>query len=93
MPTVFIPYQLRTLTAGKRSLHSDKLILNEIFTDLDSKYPGIRAAVIEDDAVKPGISILCGEWQPKFGLLEKVQPDTEIHIVPAISGGASPIIC
>ena len=51
----------------------------------ESCYSG--TALVEDDRVKPNISVAVdGEVTP-LGMLEKVNEDSEVHFLPAIGGG------
>ncbi len=80
MATVFFSQSLHDVTGGAREWQTDACSMRELGTELEKAFPGIRrplqsAAVVIDGDIVPGA------W------LEKLAPDSEIHFLPAISGG------
>jgi len=61
--------------------------LRELVDNLESAYPGTRSHLIEDDRLKPGLAAIVGHVATRRGLLQKLEPDTEVHFITAISGG------
>ena len=50
-------------------------------------FPWFKNRLVEDGRVKPNISVaIDGEITP-LGMIEKVTEDSEVHFLPAISGG------
>ena len=63
--------------------------LGEAIEDAERQYPGVKMALLPDGRnLKAGMAAVCGESPARYGLRERVSADTEIHFVPAISGGA-----
>ena len=61
--------------------------VRQIIESLDQKYPGFKNRLVEDGRVKPNISVaIDGEITP-LGMIEKVSEESEVHFLPAISGG------
>ena len=61
--------------------------VRQIIDNLDAQYPGFKVRLVEDGRVKPNISVaIDGEITP-LGLIEKVGEQSEVHFLPAISGG------
>ena len=61
--------------------------VRQIIESLDQKYPGFKDRLVEDGRVKPNISVaIDGEITP-LGMIEKVSEESEVHFLPAISGG------
>lgn len=88
MATVFIPSLMQTLTDGEKQVRVEGSTVRQIINNLDGMYPGVKARLVEDDRVKPNISVAVdGEVTP-LGMLEKVGEDSEVHFLPAIGGGA-----
>ena len=88
MPTVHIPSLLQDLTAGRRELQIDGATVREIVENLERAFPGIKDHFLEGDRLRPNISVAVdGEVSP-LGLLERVEPHSEIHFVTAIRGGS-----
>ena len=72
MATVFIPSLMQKLTNGEH---------------LEKAFPGIKERLVDDDRIKPNISVAVdGEVSP-LGMLEKVAENSEVHFLPAIGGG------
>ena len=88
MATVFVPSLMQSLTDGKTRVQIPGATVRQIINNLESEYPGFKARLVEDDRVKPNISVAVdGEVTP-LGMLEKVNDDSEVHFLPAIGGGA-----
>ena len=88
MATVFIPSLMQTLTDGEKQVRVEGFTVRQIINNLDGMYPGVKERLVEDDRVKPNISVAVdGEVTP-LGMLEKVREDSEVHFLPAIGGGA-----
>ena len=88
MATVFVPSLMQSLTDGKTRVQIPGATVRQIINNLESEYPGFKARLVEDDRVKPNISVAVdGEVTP-LGMLEKVNDNSEVHFLPAIGGGA-----
>lgn len=89
MATVFVPSLMQSLTDGARQVRVEGSTVRQIIDNMDSAYPGVKARLVEDNRVKPNISVAVdGEVTP-LGMLEKVGEDSEVHFLPAIGGGAA----
>tara|TARA_B100000745_G_C19804424_1_gene264794 strand:+ start:60 stop:296 length:237 start_codon:yes stop_codon:yes gene_type:complete len=78
---------MQSLTDGKQRVEIGGANIRQIIDNLEQKFPGFKDRVVEDGRVKPNISIAVdGEITP-LGLIQKIHPDSEIHFLPAISGG------
>ena len=87
MPTVAIPSLLRNLTNGKESITVPGATIREIINNLETRYPGLKARLCEDDRIKPGIAVYVNGLLTRGSILESVDADAEIHFLPAIGGG------
>lgn len=88
--TVIIPTPLRRFTDGVESVNTSGATIVEIFEQLESQFPGIRARLCEDNGdLKRFINVYVDGEDIRF--LEKLQTpvnaNAEISIVPAIAGG------
>ena len=96
MAVIFhIPGALRVYTDGKRQVEigAAHRTLREALRALWLRYPGLRDRLTtEQGEVREHINIFVGNEDVRYldGLATPVPDDTEITIVPAISGGASP---
>lgn len=87
MAQVFLPYDLRKFTGGNGQVDVAGATLGELVSNLESAYPGITEHILEDGRLKPGLAAVVGHVATRQGLLQPLEPDTEVHFVPAISGG------
>ncbi len=88
MANVFLPFALRKYAVGAREVNVPGKTLGELIKNLEKRYPGISAHLIEDGKLKPGLAAVCGTTETRQGLMQPLEDDTEVHFVPAISGGA-----
>ena len=93
MPVTFhIPGALREFTDGRRTVqleNSPKLVADAL-SALYALHPGVRDRVItEQGQVRDHINVFVGEENIRYtgGLATPVPPNSEISIVPAVSGG------
>ena len=87
MPRVFIPPLLRPLTDGLEVIEASGLSVAEVIEQLDERFPGFRARLVENDRLKPGLAVGIGTRVSASGLSSKLNPDDEVHFLPAIGGG------
>ena len=87
MATVHIPTQLRTLSGGVERVEVTGDNLRQIIAALEAAYPGLGSRLLKDDAISPGLAVSIDGAFTNRGLLAKVQPESEIHFLPAIGGG------
>ncbi len=85
--TVHIPSALRSYTKQKSKVAIEGQTLAEVLSALDRRYPGLCFRIItEQDTIRPHIRIFVNEEQVR-GLSVALQPDDQIHIICALSGG------
>jgi len=84
MPSVFIPHALRPLANGQESVEASGSTVREAVNNLD---PALRAALLDGAKLKPNLAVAVDGAVAPMGLLERVDPNSEIHFVAAISGG------
>jgi sulfur-carrier protein len=90
--TFHIPAALREFTDGRSTvkLEASGTTVAEALSALWNAYPGIRDRVLnEQDQVRQHINIFVGNENIRYtgGLTTRVPNDSEISIVPAVSGG------
>lgn len=88
MPTVWIPPQLRTLTEGRETVRVGGTTVQEVIDQLEASHPGIKARLCDDNGLRPGLAVAIGPNLARLGLLESVPAESEVHFLPAISGGS-----
>lgn len=84
MPIVFIPSALRALADGQESVEVAGSTVREVVNNLDA---GLRAALLDGAKLKPNLAVAVDGAVAPMGLLERVEPESEIHFVAAIAGG------
>ncbi len=84
---MFVPYNLRKLTGGESEVVLPGETLGKLIENLESTYPGFSEHLLQDGRLKPGLAAVCGHAATRQGLLQKLEDDTEVHFVPAVSGG------
>lgn len=87
MPRVFIPPSLRRLTGGERSLDLPGRSVRELVEQLDERFPGIKARLCEGNHLKPGLAVAVDSRISDLGLMEAVNPQSEVHFVSSVGGG------
>ena len=87
MAQVWIPALLRELAGGQQTVHADGGTVLQVIEDLEERYPGMQARLCVGDRLQPSLTVAVdGEVSP-LGLRQPVNPDSEIHFLPVISGG------
>jgi molybdopterin synthase sulfur carrier subunit len=87
MATVFLPYALRKYADGAEQVEVAASTLCELVDNLEAAYPGTKHHLVVDGALKPGLAAIVGHLATRRGLLQKLDPDVEVHFITAISGG------
>ena len=84
---VRLPTMLESYAGGTRDVQADVSTVAELLRDLDTRYPGIRFRMInEQDQLRPHMKIFVN--RESINLLDTaVAPDDEIVILQSLSGG------
>jgi chorismate-pyruvate lyase/molybdopterin converting factor small subunit len=90
MPTVWIPALMRNLTAGQETVQIRGGTVREVIDALDAKCPGLKSRLCVNDQLRPGLAIVIDTEVARGGLTESVGEASEVHFIPAISGGMMP---
>lgn len=87
MATLFIPVPLRELTNGEDRIDVPGKTFGEALDELDRRYPGVKARLVRGEELIPGFQVSVNDVLTKQGLRTKLDPASEVHILPAIGGG------
>jgi molybdopterin converting factor small subunit len=79
---VAIPRALRDLAGGHEQIEVEAGDVRQLLAELERRYPGLGHALREDSAVAIDAEIVPDP------LLERVGPDSEVHFLPRVAGGA-----
>jgi sulfur-carrier protein len=87
MPRVFIPFQLRDLTAGQAEIEAQGATVREIIAALEERFPGIRDRLCQAGDLSPALQVSIDGTFSRRGLAAKVPPASEVHFLPVFGGG------
>ncbi len=87
MPSVYIPSLLRHITDGLYIVQVEGTTVRAVIDDLDLKYQGMKQRLLDGSQLRSNVSVAIDGQTATLGLSEIVGPDSEIHFIPAISGG------
>lgn len=87
MATVYIPALMRELTGGSATVEVEGQTVRQIVNALESRYPGMRDRLVDGDLLSPRVNVAVDGYVTRIGLMERVGPTSEVHFLPAISGG------
>ncbi|WP_244930037.1 MoaD/ThiS family protein [Nocardioides sp. W7] len=88
--SVRIPTILRTYTGGESEVSASGATLGEVLEDLDARYSGIRARILDDSGeLRRFVNVYVGNEDVRFlDSLATPTPDgTQISVIPAVAGG------
>lgn len=90
MATIYIPSLMRDLTGGREIIQIEGADMRQVIANLEAAYPGFKQRLLEDDAqrIKPNIAVMIDGRNARRILIDKVNENSEIHFLPAISGGS-----
>ncbi len=80
MAKVFFPRALHDLTGGAQEWEVEASSMRELATRLEEAFPGLGARLASAAVAIDG-DVVPGAW------LERLEPQSEIHFLPALSGG------
>ena len=87
MAEVWIPTSIQKRTGGRQQVQVSGATVRQIVNNLELEYPGIRDDLCHGDDISPGIAVIVDGETANLGMLERVKEDSEVHFLPAISGG------
>ncbi|HEX7354414.1 MAG TPA: MoaD/ThiS family protein [Mycobacteriales bacterium] len=87
---VRIPTILRTYTGGAKSVEGSGGSLDELLTDLDGKYAGLRGRLVGDDgSLHRFVNVYVNDEDVRFlgGLATDLKDGDSVTVLPAVAGG------
>ena len=85
MAKVFLPYQLKKATNNQDFIEVQGKTLREVIDNLEKMFPGTKEHLVEEERIKPGLAAICGFSATRKGLLQELEPETEVHFLPSIA--------
>ena len=86
---VRIPTILRQYTAGERAVEGSGTTLDEVFSDLESRHPGLRERLVEDGQLRRFVNVYVNDEDVRFtgGLGTELSDGDQVVVLPAVAGG------
>lgn len=88
MATVWIPSLLRDLCGGERVVEASGRTVREVIANLEARCPGMGERILREGELRPELAISVDGETTQIGLLQPVGERAEVHILPALGGGA-----
>jgi molybdopterin converting factor small subunit len=88
MASVWIPATWQHLTGGEAVVQAPGRTVRELLARLDERYPGLKAAIVQDDGrLRPGVAVAVDGYISNLGLFQPLDDGSDVQFVPAIGGG------
>ncbi|MEU0968635.1 MoaD/ThiS family protein [Streptomyces sp. NPDC005917] len=86
---VRIPTILRQYTDGQKAVDGSGGTLAELFTDLETRHPGIHARIVDDGKLRRFVNVYLNDEDVRFvdGIETKLTDGDTVTILPAVAGG------
>ena len=88
---VRIPTILRQYTDGERAVEGAGTTVDEVFSDLETRHPGLRDRLVEDGQLRRFVNVYGTDEDVRFlgGLATSVDDGDDVTILPAVAGGSA----
>ena len=87
MPEVWIPSLVRSLTDGLEQVQVPGETIREVIENLEARFPGIKERICEEGRIRSGLAVAIDGVVSNDGMRQRVEGESEVHFVTAISGG------
>ena len=88
MATVFIPNVLQAFSDGLARVDVPGRTLRQVFANLEAAYPAMKDQIVVDGDIRAGLAIAVDNEIAAEGLVQVIDEDSEVRILPAVGGGA-----
>jgi molybdopterin converting factor small subunit len=78
---------MRSLTEQRDRVPVEGKTLRQVVDNLEQQFPGMKALIVENDRVRPGLALAINGQIATTGLMAQVPEEAEVQILPAIGGG------
>jgi sulfur-carrier protein len=85
---VWVPSLLRNLTGGLETVTVPGKNIGEVIESLDAAFPGTKAQLCTEQGLRTGIAVAVDSQLATLGLEQPVVETSEVHFLPAVSGGS-----
>ena len=73
---------LQSLSGGVKEVEVEGRNVRRVIDRLEELYPGMKARLVEEGAIRPNLAVAIDGEVARMGLLEKVGEDSEVHFGP-----------
>ena len=87
MPRDLYSTAVARMTAGVESVDVPGKNVREAIDALDGKFPGIAGHLCDGDSLRGDLTVVIDADVSPRGLLQKLNPESEVHFLPPIGGG------
>ena len=88
MPIIWIPPLLQKFTNGENQIEIDGNSIRQVIEELEKRYPGIKPRICDSEGkIRTEIAVAVDGEVAQTGVRTPVDPRSEIHFLPALSGG------
>lgn len=87
MARVFVPSQLRELTAGQGEVVVKGATVRELVVALEARFPGLEERLCRVGELSPALQVSIDGVFSRSGLDAKVNAASEVHFLPVFGGG------
>ncbi|HEX6473066.1 MAG TPA: MoaD/ThiS family protein [Streptosporangiaceae bacterium] len=86
---VRIPTIMRNLTDGAKAVDGSGQTLDELFSDLNSRHPGLRDRLVDGKGLRRFVNVYLNDEDVRFlgGLDTRVSDGDTVTVLPAVAGG------
>jgi molybdopterin converting factor small subunit len=88
MAILYIPSLLRKYTEYESQVIVNGQTVGEAIIELDRRFPGIGEQLVQDDQLRPTLSLAVDGHISRKGLRHKLTAESEVRFLPHISGGS-----
>lgn len=87
---VRIPTILRQYTDGEKAVEGSGKTLDDLFSDLEGRHPGLRARLVDDNGLRRFVNVYLNDEDVRFlgGLGTELKDGDSVTVLPAVAGGA-----
>lgn len=78
---------MQSLAGNKETVEVEGATVRQVVEALERVHPGMKEHLVENERIKPSIAVAIDGEVATLGMLEKVGEKSEVHFLPAISGG------
>jgi len=87
MPEVWMSTRMQRIAGGLERIQVLGGTVRQVVNNLEEAYPGMKDVLCIDNEIDPAIAVVIDGETSNLGMLDRVNEDSEIHFIPAMSGG------